>query len=136
MGVKYTKLRGRQCLKINKPIIDLCRIIAIIAEKPVSVTYISKHLRVSWPYARDLIEVLIEANAVAVEGQRVCLFPAPVYLNKVIAIIENKPFGFLPKDPDIIDLILYEILNRVGEVDLTQFISVINLHKQHTDCPK
>jgi len=131
--MKYTKLRGRQCLKVNKPIIDLCHIIAIIAEKPVSVTHISKCLGVSWPYARDLIEVLIEANAVAVEGHKVHLFPAPVYFSKVVAIVENRPFGVLPEKPDIADLILYELLSRVGEVDLTQFVGITSLHKPHTD---
>lgn len=135
-SVKYTQLRGRQGIRINKPISDLCYIIAMLAEQPTSVYGMSKRLELSWPYTRDLVQVLIEANAVCIEKRKVHLFPTPIYLSRILEVMGDRPFGILPEQPTIADFILFEVLDRVGEIDLTQFTSVISLRKPHTDSPE
>jgi hypothetical protein len=108
----------------------------MLAEQPTSVYGMSKRLELSWPYTRDLVQVLIEANAVCIEKRKVHLFPTPIYLSRILEVMGDRPFGILPEQPTIADFILFEVLDRVGEIDLTQFTSVISLRKPHTDSPE
>ena len=128
-----TNLAGRKCYKINKPVSDICRIVAILSDAPRTTKYLAKHLNLSWLYTRDLVQVLIECNAASITSVGVTLFPVPVLLRDVIEVIEEKPYYQMPESPEIADLIEHEIRDRMGEIDLTQFTGITSLHRPRTD---